>query len=73
MEGVKSSRRDWSEKQKPKRQKDDLKITMVHSSSWSTAQACLEFNRGECNVFVGIEHPLRGDFSQDDWNMLSVR
>ena len=35
-----------------------------NSSSWSTAKDCLEFNRGEYDVFVAIEHPLRGDFSQ---------
>ena len=65
-------KRVWSQKQKPKRQKDHLKITVVHGSSWSTAEDCLEFNRGEYDVFVGIEHPFRGDFAQDDWNMLSI-
>ena len=44
-----------------------MRLVLLRGSAWSTTKECMDINRGEHDVSVGIEHWLRSGDAQD-WN-----
>ena len=58
-------RRSQKVKKKKSKNQDFFRITMLSGSSWSPIKYFMEFVKGNHDVFVGIEHRLRGDEPSD--------
>ena len=52
---------------------DFLRITMLNGSSWGAVKDCMGRDKGHHDVFVGIEHRLRGDELVEMLNKASKR
>ena len=44
---------------------------MLNGSSWGAEKAFLEERREELDVFVAIEHRLRGKAADQEWNVFA--